>query len=70
MRRLQTLMNVLVLIFCDILELLMSWVCRYDKVYKLVTASNECVRRRIQGHTCPVEDCPPSFIHQPGNTAS
>ena len=31
-------MNVLILIFCNILELLMSWVGRNDKVYELDTA--------------------------------
>ena len=38
MRRLQTVMNVLILIFCNILELLMSRVGRNDKVYELETA--------------------------------
>ena len=38
MKRLQTVMNVLVFIFCNILELLMSRVGRNNKVYELDTA--------------------------------
>jgi len=37
MKRLQTVMNVLILIFCNILEFLMSRVGRNDKVYELDT---------------------------------
>lgn len=64
-------MNVLILIFCDILKLLMSWVGRNNKVYELDTTFNRVFQKREhKDTTCPVEDCPPSFIHQPGNTAS
>jgi hypothetical protein len=38
MKRLQTVMNVLILIFCNTLELLMSRVGRNYKVYELETA--------------------------------
>ena len=38
MKRLQTVMNVLISIFCNILELLISRVGRNNKVYKLDTA--------------------------------
>ena len=38
MKRLQTIMYVLILIFCDIVELLMSRVGRNYKVYELDTA--------------------------------
>lgn len=37
-KRLQTLMDVLILTFCKILELLLSWVSRDDKVYELDTS--------------------------------
>ena len=40
MERLLTIMDVLILIFCNILELLMSRVSRNDKVYELDTALN------------------------------
>jgi hypothetical protein len=38
MKRLQTVMNVLILIFCNILELLMSRVGRNNKIYELDAA--------------------------------
>ena len=41
MERLLTVMDVLILIFCNILELLMSRVSRNDKVYELDTALNQ-----------------------------
>jgi hypothetical protein len=43
----QTVMNVFILSFCNIIELLVSWVSRNDKVYELYTAPQiECVRRK------------------------
>ena len=41
MERLLTVMDVLILIFCNVLELLMSRVSRNDKVYELDTALNQ-----------------------------
>ena len=41
MERLLTIMDVLILIFCNILELLMSRVSRNDKVYELDNALNQ-----------------------------
>lgn len=38
MKRLQTVMNIHILIFYNVLELLMSRVGRNDKVYELATA--------------------------------
>jgi hypothetical protein len=40
MERLLTVMDVLILVFCSILELLVSRVSRNDKVYELDTALN------------------------------
>ncbi len=53
-----------------VFELLMSGMCRNNEVYELGVASVEREDEGLHGHTCPVEDCPPSFIHHPGNTAS
>ncbi len=46
MKQLQTVMNVLILIFCDILKLLVSWVGRNNKIYELDTTFNRVYQKR------------------------
>ena len=47
MERLLTVMNVLILFFCNILELLVSRVSRDDKVYELDSALNRVRQKKI-----------------------
>jgi len=69
---LPTLMDIRVFLRGSFFELPVCGVCGEDKVYELIQWSAVLSwRKRFMGVlTCPVEDCPPSFIHHPGKTAS
>ena len=69
-KQLQTFINIFMTFSCEIFEFFVGSMSRNDKVYKLDTSFNPVHNSGMYIHTCPVEDCPPSFIHQPGKTAS
>ena len=64
MQRLLTIMNIFILFICNILELLVSWVSRNDKVYELDTALNRTRQRENTG-THLSSGGLSTFIHPP-----
>ena len=80
-----TFMDTDLLFFGQLLQLAICRMCRYHEIDELFSIESKKSDQMVSGDcgkgdlahcvrylklTCPVEDCPPSFIHHPGKTGS